>query len=328
MKTVDMHCDTISRLYRLNADGNRTTLLKNELQIDIEKLTRGNYLIQNFAMFLDAGASVSPKQDCIDLIHYYKGLMEEYPEVFQTILTYGDIESLGKNDKIGSFLTMEEGAPIEGKVENLEEFYRMGVRMLTLTWNYPNEIGYPNIDMSVPREQIDVRRADTVRGLTERGRDIVQAMETAGMIIDVSHGSDALFYDVLECTKKPFVASHSNSRAVCDIARNLTDDMIHKLSGRGGVMGMNFCSDFVTREGGAVTYAKDVVRHMLHIKNVGGIECIGLGSDFDGIENEVEWKDASGMELLYHEMKKAGFTDSETEAVFSGNVLRVYREIL
>lgn len=328
MQTVDMHCDTISRIYAMKKEGRRVSMLQNELQIDIEKLTQGNYLVQNFAIFLDAGATGTPREDCIGLIDYYHEFLEEYPEVFQPVYSYTDIETLTADDKIGALLTMEEGAPLEGKIENLDYFYNQGVRMLTLTWNYPNEIGYPNIDMSRPKEQIDVRSVDTVRGLTEKGREIVQRMETLGMIIDVSHGSDALFYDVLACTKKPFIASHSNARSVCGIARNMTDDMIRCLAQRGGVIGMNYCSDFVREAGGNVTYLKDVVLHMKHIKNVGGIGCIGLGSDFDGIDNEVEWKDASGMELLYHEMRKEGFTADETDAVFSKNVLRVYKEIL
>lgn len=158
-------------------------------------------------------------------------------------------------------LTVEEGGVCEGKVERLEHLYRLGVRMMTLTWNYPNEIGYPALDIrKMAEERVHSagkgqgepsagmvpfhRRADMERGLTEKGREFVAEMERLGMVIDVSHLSDAGFYDVLRMTNKPFVASHSNARAIDPWVRNMTDDMIRKLSERGGVIGINFCPDF------------------------------------------------------------------------------------
>lgn len=154
-------------------------------------------------------------------------------------------------------------------------------------------------------------------------------MERLGIIIDVSHLSDAGFYDVYHHTTKPFVASHSNARQVCGVARNMSDDMILKLASRGGVMGINFCSDFLTTEGTHQTsYIKDMVQHILYIKNLAGIDCIGLGSDFDGIGSKLEMKDASGYQMLYGALIEAGLSIEEIEKIFYKNVLRVYKAVL
>ena len=151
-------------------------------------------------------------------------------------------------------------------------------------------------------------------------------------IIDVSHLGDAGIWDVFRYTKKPFVASHSNARALARHPRNLTDEMIRALGERGGVAGINFCAAFLRdEEDGAEpvnSYCRDMVAHMKHMKQIGGISCIGLGTDFDGIGSRVELVDCSGMQMLAHEMSREGFTTGEIEAVFHGNVLRLYKELL
>ena len=152
-------------------------------------------------------------------------------------------------------------------------------------------------------------------------------MEELGIIIDVSHLSDKGFYDVLKYTEKPFVASHSGSRSVCPVARNLSDDMIRLLSKRGGVTGVNYCSAFIEDGNEEFTSIDGILRHIRHIADVGGIDCVGLGSDFDGIGNRLEIKDCSGMPKLY-EALKSYFSEEEIEKIFYKNVLRVYREAL
>ncbi len=236
----------------------------------------------------------------------------------------------------------------------------MGVRMLTLTWNFPNELGYPNQDGELAARAREFRgrlkecpkgspqyRAlqaqaqpvfeaffhtpNLTGGLTERGREFVAEMEELGMIPDVSHLSDAGFYDVLAVTKKPFVASHSDARAVCPNVRNMTDDMIRKLSERGGVMGLNYCADFLEEvpagEKNPGTVAA-VARHARHIADVGGIQVLGLGSDFDGIGTHEELPGVQSVGRLWDALKAAGFTESQLDLVFGGNVLRVYSDTL
>lgn len=152
------------------------------------------------------------------------------------------------------------------------------------------------------------------------------------MMIDISRLGDAGIRDVFRYTAKLFVASHSNARALNGHPRNLTDGMIRALAGRGGVAGINFCASFLQKSEPdqelTHSYCRDMVAHMKHMKQVGGIACIGLGTDFDGINSIVEMKDCSGMQMLAGEMARQGFAASEIEAVFYKNVLRVYRELL
>jgi len=246
-------------------------------------------------------------------------------------LRYEDIASNEKAGKMSGMLTVEEGAVCKGEIAKLQRLYDMGVRMLTLTWNYPNELGFPNLDSTRGKIVDYFFTPDTKGGLTDKGREFVAEMERLGMIVDVSHLSDAGFYDVLEVAKKPFVASHSNARGVCGCVRNLTDDMIRKLAERGGCTGLNFYADFLRTvpvgetNPGAI---EDVVRHAMHITNVGGIEVLGLGSDFDGIDTNEALPGAESMDRLWDALHKAGYLRSELDKIFAGNVLRVYREVL
>ena len=156
-------------------------------------------------------------------------------------------------------------------------------------------------------------------------------MERLGIIVDVSHLSDAGFYDVLKYSKKPFVASHSNARAVTNVVRNLTDDMIRKLADKGGVVGINFCSNFVMptpHTDLTFTYIEDLVKHIKHIKNVGGIDVIALGTDFDGIQSTLEIKDASQAQLLAEALLNNDFTYEEVEKIFYKNTMNLYKELL
>ena len=219
---------------------------------------------------------------------------------------------------------------------------------MALSWNYSNELGFPNLDSRQGEELQEavkdqaspaakqavldyLNTPNETDGLTETGIVFVQEMEKLGMIVDVSHMSDAGFYDVLKYTEKPFVASHSNARAICPCARNLSDDMIRRLAGRGGVMGLNFCADFLTQvlpgERNPGTIAA-VVDHARHIVSVGGEECLGLGSDFDGIDTHAELTGADRIERLADALKKGGFTERQLDKIFGENVLRVYRELL
>ena len=332
MKIADMHCDTISELYKKRKAGSREGLAENGGHVDLGKLEAGNSLVQNFALFVNLGKTKDPWADVLGMADLYHEELEANGDRIAPVFCYGDIKKNSKEGKISALLTVEEGGVCEGKLERLEHLYRLGVRMMTLTWNYPNEIGYPALDIRRMADTISFhRRADMERGLTEKGREFVAEMERLGIIIDVSHLSDAGFYDVLRVTKKPFAASHSNARAVSPWVRNLTDDMIKKLSERGGIMGMNFCPDFLEEvsEGeenpGSI---EAIVRHVRHIINVGGIDCIGLGSDFDGIEGHRELPDFSYMPRLADALKKSGLKEGEAEKICSGNVLRFYKELL
>lgn len=331
MKVVDMHCDTIWELYERRKRGEKESIRSNSLHIDLEKMEKGDYLLQNFALFTHLEREKEPFVFAMGLLDLFYEEMEANQEKIGVVKSWQDIEKNRLQGKMSAMLTMEEGGACMGDLSLLRDFYRLGVRMMTLTWNFPNELGYPNRILSQDgRPPLCV--ADTEHGLTERGIAFVQEMERLGMIIDVSHLGDAGIWDVFNHTKKPFVASHSNARALAGHPRNLTDEMIRALAERGGVAGINFCAAFLRdKENGEEAVhsrCRDMVDHIKHMKQIGGIGCIGLGSDFDGIPSQLEMGDCSGIQLLAQEMERQGFTVGEIEAVFSGNVLRVYRELL
>lgn len=330
MKVIDMHCDTIKAIFDSAKGQNPQFLSQNKLHIDISKMRTGNYLLQNFAMFVPLSEVDNPFENCMDMIDCYYTELEKNSDFISPIFTYKDIEENQLAGKISAMLTIEEGGVTKNNLCNLRNFYRLGVRMITLTWNFENGVGYPNFIWEEGKTP-NFQSFNTQQGLTSYGIDMVKEMERLGIIIDVSHLSDGGFYDVLKHTTKPFVASHSNARTICNHCRNLNDDMIKALADRGGVTGLNFCGSFLTNCGpndDPKGMIDDMVRHITHISNIGGIECIGLGSDFDGISDNLEIKNASFMPLLADALKKNGFCSSEIESVFYKNVLRVYRDIL
>ncbi len=357
MKVVDMHCDTISELEKKGGEEG-ASLRENGRHLDLARMKKSGYLLQNFALFVDAGACEDPWEKACSLYEVYRKEMEKNCDLIAPVLCFEDIAANEAAGKMSALLTVEEGAVCKGEIEKLHQLYNMGVRMMTLSWNYPNELGFPNLDSAKGKgvwrlcrelresgltgKQYRERQEKTQKifenyfympdgknGLTEKGREFVEEMERIGMIVDVSHLSDAGFYDVLEIAKKPFVASHSNARSVCRSARNLSDDMIRKLSERGGCMGLNFCADFLkevpagTWNPGAV---EDVVRHAQYITNLGGIEVLGLGSDFDGIDTNEGLPGVQSMEILWDALKRSGYTEGELDRIFWQNVVRVYRD--
>lgn len=337
MRYVDMHCDTLYELLKKKKAGRNYSLYENDRHIDLCKLKKGNALLQNFAMFVEWKKCGNPKEEVLKMAELFYEEMEKNKEIAAPVRTYADILKNEKEGKISALLTIEEGAACLGDLKNLEEFYDLGVRMLTLTWNYPNEIGFPNLPKVSKEEEeepgfvFEYKKPETERGLTPFGIEAVEKMEQLGMIVDVSHLSDAGFYDVLRHTKKPFVASHSNARAVSPWVRNLTDDMLRALAERGGVAGLNFCADFLTEVPPGTHNPgtmEAVVEHAKHMTKVGGMECVGLGSDFDGIDRNEGIPDYSYLPQLEDAFRKAGFTPSACDKIFRENVLRVYRDTL
>jgi len=339
MKVIDMHCDTISKILGDREKGRQTGLRENEGHIDLLRMKKSGYMLQNFALFVDKGSCDDPWEQIRKLYRIYQSEMKINSDIIAPVIRFKDIEENEAAGKMSSVLTVEEGAVCKGEKEKLKLLYEMGVRMLTLTWNYPNELGCPNMNAEAfsktDKSSADFEKffnmPDIENGLTERGREFVTFMEELGMIPDVSHLSDAGFYDVLECTRRPFAASHSNARSVCRCVRNMSDDMIKKLAERGGVMGLNFCADFL-REVPIGKYnpgdIEAVVDHARYITNLGGTEVLGLGSDFDGIDNNEALPGAECAGRLWDTLKRGGYSEDELDKIFYKNVLRLYRDTL
>lgn len=328
MKVADMHCDTISEILydRKSENPKGITLRKNNLHIDLEKMKRGDYLVQNFALFVELKKRENPFEWCMELADTFYTELAANSDLIAPVRSYDDIIRNQENGRMSALLTVEEGGVCKGNLAFLRDFYRLGVRMMTLTWNYQNEIGYPNRKKG---EAFDV--PDTTNGLTAFGIEFIKEMERLGMVVDVSHLSDAGFYDVVKYSRKPFVASHSNARFVCGHVRNLTDDMLKKLADHGGVTGINYEPSFLhiyKPEEEKRATIEQVVGHIKHIAKVAGTGCIGLGSDFDGIAVNQGLPDASYLPMLEDALCRAGFGNEEIEGIFYKNVLRVYREVL
>jgi membrane dipeptidase len=310
MKLIDFHCDTILKLVRA---GDEAGLWENDFSVDIQKLRRGNSLAQFFALYVDQEETDCPLETCLAMLdRFYVELAKNQGHI-GLATSYQDLVDNERAGKISAFLTIEEGGVLKGKLSNLRNFYRLGVRLITLTWNYPNEIGFPN-----------AREDCRDKGLTEFGREVVREMNRLGMMIDVSHLSDQGFYDVAELSAKPFVASHSNARSVTGHPRNLTDAMIRILADKGGVAGINFAKQFLGDSD--MSLIEDMVRHIQHIRKIGGIDVLAIGTDFDGIKPKQEIADSGEMEKLAHALAKHGFSEREIEKIFCLNAMRVIRD--
>ncbi|MGE5632340.1 MAG: dipeptidase [Caulobacteraceae bacterium] len=310
MKLIDLHCDTVLRFVECDREMH---LKKNDICIDIEKMRKACSLAQFFAMYVDYGEFERPMDKCLEMIDRFYREIEDNSGEIAYAGSFADMEKNKKNGKISAFLAVEEGGVIEGKLYNLRNLYRLGVRLITLTWNYSNGIGHSNFQWT-----------NKDKGLTPLGEEVVAEMNRLGMIIDVSHLSDQGFYDVARLSGKPFIASHSNARAVQDHSRNLTDEMLKILAEKGGITGLNLEADFLGDEG----RVEAMVRHIKHIKRVAGIDVMAIGTDFDGTTHLTAIRNIGEMEILFEALKKEGFRESELDKVMYGNAVRVIKAVM
>ena len=328
MQYIDMHCDTLAKAL---AERSATAERLDGTMADIARLRKAGAKAQFFAVFLPQrrmpewfGLEEMPEPEAL-----FDSMYEIYRNTLRacggTLAPAGSWEELSRNareGKLSAVLTMENGAPVRGELSRIKAYYDLGVRLITLTWNDANCFGYPH--SAVPEEM--------GRGLTEFGREAVAYMEELGMLVDVSHLSDGGFWDVAACARraaKPFVASHSNCRALAPATRNLTDRMIRELAECGGVAGLNFAPAFLN--GDPCDPQSRIARmcdHVEHMVQAGGIACAGIGTDFDGIEGEFEIADCTGIPRLFDALHMRGFSWDAVEQIAHGNVERVLREAL
>lgn len=316
MKTIDFHCDTMLRIFESSRGAG---LKENDFQVDIEKLQRGQILAQFFALFFELDVVREKKKSPFDhTLEMLERFEEELRKNAKDIALAKRLEDLVKNEKekkISAFLTIEEGEAIEGSLDKLAFFHKKGVRLITLTWNFENQIGFPNTQYK-----------NQDRGLKPFGKDVIEGMNHLGMLIDVSHLSDRGFWDVAELSKKPFIASHSNARSVKSHPRNLSDEMLKALGNGGGVTGLNFAHYFLSSDG--ISKIEPMLKHMRHIINAAGIEALVFGTDFDGISGELEIENIGEIQGLIEAMEKGGFSAKEIEHITHKNGLRIIEEVL
>lgn len=319
----DMHCDTLSRAY---ANKRQDLCEFPEAMVDVRRLRKGGCQAQFFAMFMwDIGLREKLGKDFPEDHAYIQALLEimqntiaRCPGELALAKNAADLRKNAEAGKLSAVLTVEDGRGADGKLENLQAWYDRGVRLITLTWNHANCMGFPHAE-----DPEEMRR-----GLTPFGRDAVALMNDLGMLVDVSHLSDGGFRDVAEISRKPFVASHSNCRAVTPHTRNLTDEMIRTLADHGGVAGLNFCPRFLESGKKPAASLEAMIAHLRHLVNVGGIDCAALGSDLDGIEGKLEIGSCDRMPMLFEALGKAGFTEDEIQRIAWKNARRVMEDVL
>ena len=307
---IDLHCDTIMKLIDYPDCGD---LYRNTWKIDIEKLQKAHSKVQDFALFINLGETNDPYGRYEEMRNLCTTQIHLYGEHIQHVLSYQDVESVYESGKIGALMSIEEGGVLGGDLDKLKQAYQDGVRLITLTWNYPNGLGEPHC-------------GDQHKKLTPKGVEFVEAMQDLGIIVDCSHLNDAGTEQLGDVLDVPFVASHSNAREVTAHTRNLPDNLIKLIANKGGVIGLNFAQSFLGTS--PISRIEDIVKHGLYLINKGGEDVVALGTDFDGIKPDTEIKDASEMYRLYDAFKEAGLSVEQCEKLFWKNADRLLKEIL
>ncbi len=306
----DAHCDTVYELSR-----QKLSLSGNSLQLDIERMEQYDTYIQVFAAYIDKmNIGCSPVRHCLDLINEYKSETGKNRGRISQIKSAQDLESAARSGGVFSILAIEGGEALGGELSALKMYYDLGVRLITLTWNYANELA----------DGITESRGG---GLTEFGRQVVRAMEDMGILIDVSHISEKGFWDVAELARYPFVASHSCAKTLCSHQRNLSDEQIRAIIDINGCIGVNFYPEFL-RDSKRCS-AEAIVDHIEHIIGLGGENSVGLGSDFDGVAYLPDG--ISGVEDMHRLltcMKSRGFSDNMIKKAAFDNFYRVFFETM
>ena len=307
---IDLHCDTIMQLLDHPDSGD---LYRNTWKIDIEKLQKAHSKVQDFALFINLGETNDPYGRYEEMRNLCTTQIHLYGEHIQHVLSYQDVESVYESGKIGALMSIEEGGVLGGDLDKLKQAYQDGVRLITLTWNYPNGLGEPHC-------------GEQHKKLTSKGVEFVEAMQDLGIIVDCSHLNDAGTEQLGDILDVPFVASHSNAREVTAHTRNLPDNLIKLIANKGGVIGLNFAQSFLGTS--PISRIEDIVKHGLYLINKGGEDVVALGTDFDGIKPDTEIKDISEMYRLYDAFKEAGLSEEQCEKLFWKNADRLLKEIL
>ena len=307
---IDCHCDTVLQAYLTNR---LITERSSSGHLDLPRLQESGVKIQFFALFPGISSSISPLKQILILGDFFWEQYKNNTEKIKLISSSSDLGEVMETNKLGALLTVEGGEVLEGELRILRILYRLGVRSLCLTWNNRNEIA-------------DGVAEQEGRGLTDFGRKVVKEMNKLGMIIDLSHIAEKGFWEVLELSDVPVIASHSNSRAIWDHPRNLTDEQIKGIAQKNGLIGLNFVSEFI---GAPAAGMKKLLEHIDHILELVGDDYLAFGSDFDGTDNLLSGiSDVTIYPKIIAELEKRNYKKSTIQKLCWGNCLRILQQIL
>ena len=323
MIIIDTHLDTPIQLYmQQDKNGSYEDITKkSSLHFDFDRAVSGGLNVPFFVIFTPPSAEEKGTafEMAKDLIEILEDIMNKNPGKFRLVKSPEEITN--EKNIMQVVYGMENGAPIESKLSNIKLFSDMGVNYITLAHSKSNHISDSSYDEN-----------KNWGGLSPFGRKVVAEMNKQGVMIDISHVSDAAFYEVLKLTKTPVIASHSSLRHfVPGFERNVSDDMLRELAKNGGVIQICFGSEFIAEKKkypNLVVTVKDVADHIDRVKKLVGIDHVGIGSDYDGWRNfPVGLEDTSTYPNLIRELLNRDYTKEEIEKVFGGNLLRVWREV-
>jgi membrane dipeptidase len=363
---VDTHADTPQRFLDGGFDIGNTD--PNDYgHISLDKARAGNLGAEFFSIWVEPETNEGHyARKTFDLIDSVYEQAERHPDRMMMAFSVADIERAHRQKKLAALLGIEGGHSIENDIHLLRDYYRLGVRYMTLSWSNTNEWA----DSSGDQNDAKVQHHN---GLTEFGKQVVLEMNRLGMMVDISHVADKTFYDAIATTKAPVIASHSSARALTNHPRNMTDDMLRAVAKNGGVVQVNFYNGFVDEnfrkaadaqrkqrdaaaaeykarlkaEGKTVTYLDDdhierewmariprpplksLIDHIDHIAKVAGVDHVGLGSDFDGVSGATPEGIDSAADLpkITQALLDRGYSADDIHKILGGNLLRVFREV-
>ena len=362
---IDTHADTPQRFLDENYDIGSTDP-KDQGHISLDKTKAGNLGAEFFSIWVEPETNQGHfARHTLDLIDSVYEQAARHPDRMMMAFSVEDIERAHREHKLAALMGIEGGHSIENDIHLLRDYYRLGVRYMTLSWSNTNEFADSSGDINDPK-------VEHHNGLTEGGKRIVLEMNRLGMLVDISHVSDKTFWDTIAVTKAPVIASHSSARALTNDPRNMTDDMLRAVAKNGGVVDVNFYSAFVDEnyrkaaeaqtkdrdaavkayidklkaEGKTPTYLdsdsierewaakiprpplSSLIDHIVHIAKVAGIDHVGLGSDFDGVSGATPQGIDSAADLpkITQALLDRGYSADEIRKILGGNVLRVFRQ--
>ena len=363
---VDTHADTPQRFLDEGYDIGSTDP-KDTGHISLDKARRGNLGAEFFSIWVDPETNQGRfAKHTFDLIDSVYEQAARHPDRMMMAFSVADIERAHREHKLAALMGIEGGHSIENDMRLLRDYYRLGVRYMTLSWSNTNEWADSSGDIDDPKVQHH-------NGLTDFGKQVVLEMNRLGMMVDISHVADKTFWDAIATTKAPVIASHSSARALVDVPRNMTDDMLRAVAKNGGVVQVNFFSAFDDADFNKALKAqqkdmaaaqqkylddlkaarkpvsyldtdrierewmariprpplKSLIDHIDHIAKVAGVDHVGLGSDFDGVSGATPQGIDSAADLpkITQALLDRGYSATDIKKILGGNLLRVFGEV-